>query len=251
MILECDIGNTRCKWRLRRGGSILERGVFAHNNGFAELARLQGISRVKVACVAAPDVVTALCEQLSTMGLTAEMAVSTAMVAGVHNSYPEPPRLGVDRWVAMIAAYNRQKNNSTGNTSSAALVLDAGSALTADLVGANGQHLGGYIVPGMRLMKESLLKDTGKVRFHEEAFVRGLALGENTADAVGAGILAAQIGAVQVAIDQSRRRISEDFAILLTGGDASVVFESLPEQLRANVEIVPELVLDGLQWVLP
>lgn len=243
MILECDIGNTRCKWRLRNGVAIVDRGAFAHDEGFGELARLEDIGRVKVACVAKPKVVENLNDQLATMGLAAEMAQSTASAAGVENMYSDPTRLGVDRWVAIIAAHNRKAG--------ASLIIDAGSALTADLVAANGQHLGGYISPGIRLMKQVLLNDTGKVRFQGGAQEQGLEFGQSTADAVNAGVLAAQLGLVQIAIDQSKRRIGKDFAILLTGGDANLFPDYLSEELQESVEIVPELVLDGLQWVLP
>ena len=123
----------------------------------------------------------------------------------------------------------------------------AGSALTADLIAADGMHLGGYIVPGMQLMKSSLQADTGKVRFDEGELGSGLDFGCSTGQAVSAGILAAQVGAANIAITEAKRRIRGDFAILLTGGDA----DQLYGHITGQVEIMPDLVLDGLVWLLP
>ncbi len=243
VILECDIGNTRCKWRIVDGGAVLKRGAFACSDGFGELAALSGIDRVKVSSVAAATVNGALTAVLAEIKLEAEFARASRSVAGVENAYADAGKLGVDRWVAMIAAYNRCHGP--------VLVLDAGSALTADLVGGNGKHAGGYITPGIRLMKSSLLAETGGVRFGCQDDDYGVEFGVDTVSAVYAGVVAAEVGAAIVAIEQAGRQTPTDFAILLTGGDASAVWQNLPASLLPNVTIVPELVLDGLQWVLP
>jgi type III pantothenate kinase len=207
------------------------------------LTTLLNIERVKISSVAAVSANEGLTAVLATMGLEAEFASSSQRAAGVENSYREAGRLGVDRWLAMIAAYNR--------CNGPVLVLDAGSALTADLVAANGRHVGGYIVPGMRLMKSSLLAETGGVRFGLHSNDYGVEFGVDTASAVYAGVVAAEVGAAIVAIEQAGRQTPEGFAILLTGGDADAIWQNLPSSMLPNVTIVPELVLDGLRWVLP
>jgi len=243
MILECDIGNTRCKWRLVGPNGILRRGAFECANGFGSLDLSGEISRVRVSSVAADTVNEQLVQHLVGNGLIPEFASSTRFAAGVKNSYKDAGRLGVDRWVAMVAAHNRCRR--------AVLVLDAGSALTADLISQDGEHVGGYILPGIRLMKASLLAETGRVRFGNTGEDCSIAFGVDTGSAVSAGVIAAQVGAALVALEQSGRQIATDFAILITGGDAGVIAENLPDRYLADVAVVPELVLDGLQWVLP
>ncbi|MEH6912302.1 MAG: type III pantothenate kinase [Oceanicoccus sp.] len=243
MILECDVGNTRCKWRIVDEGLVQSRGAFACSDGFDELTTLLDIDRVKVSSVAVASVNEKLTAVLAGIGLEVEFASASQRAAGVENSYADAGRLGVDRWLAMIAAYNRCHGP--------VLVLDAGSALTADLVMANGKHAGGYIVPGMRLMKSSLLAETGGVRFGLHNNDYGVEFGVDTASAVYAGVVAAEVGAAIVAIEQAGRKIPEGFAILLTGGDADAIWKNLPSSMLPNVTIVPELVLDGLRWVLP
>ncbi len=241
VILECDIGNTRCKWRLLSAdGGIADSGRFAIEQGFAGLPSLVMVDRVRVACVADDQVVRQFLACFGEKGLEPEFAISSPRAAGVVNAYGDnAARLGVDRWLAVIAAFQRKAG--------AALVIDVGTALKADLVAADGHHLGGYIVPGAELMKTSLRLGTGKVRFTQQGHDTGLGFGCSTADAVHAGILASQVGAVNIAITEAKRRISEDFAILLTGGGAAAMVDHLQEEV---IE-VPDLVLDGLCWLLP
>ncbi len=240
LILECDLGNSRCHWRLRSGDTVRGRGEAALADGFAALPVTEPVERILVASVAEPAVLERLREHLAVLGVAPELARSQARAAGVTNAYGEHfASLGVDRWLAVVAAYQR--------VGGAALVLDAGSALTADLVDAAGRHLGGYIIPGQRLMQSSLLQETGSVRFAPESLSSGLDFGASTAEAVGAGIFAAQVGAATLAIGQADRRIATGFAILVTGGDGGRLLENLPRP----AELVPDLVLDGLAWALP
>lgn len=240
MILECDIGNTRCKWRLLKADlEVLGRDSFPHSAGFGSLSIPAGVERIRVASVASEAVMSGFYIQLRGCGIEPEIAVSSRSVAGVVNAYSEPERLGVDRWLAVVAASQRQR--------AAALVIDVGTALKADLVAADGRHLGGYIAPGAELMKASLQSGTGKVRFHDDGFKGGLALGCSTAEAVNAGVLSALVGSINVAVAEAGRRIPEGFAILLTGGGA----ETVRQYLQHEVEEVPDLVMDGLRWLLP
>jgi type III pantothenate kinase len=242
-ILECDIGNSRCKWRLLKGEVVVQRGDFHHQQGFDQLPTSSAIKRVRVSCVADDIVLNALAGHLENLQLQLEIAVPTATLGNVRNAYKDPSKLGVDRWLALVAAYKRKLG--------AVLVIDAGSALTVDLVGHDGNHLGGYIVPGIQLMKSSLLKETGGVRFDESECLDGVAFGCSTLDAVNGGVRSALTGSVMVALHEAECRVGKNFSVLFTGGDAELLVEGLADQIAGRVEIVPELVLDGLQWVLP
>ena len=172
------------------------------------------------------------------LGLETEFARSQAWAAGVRNAYAEPERLGVDRWLAMLAGF--------AEVGGAVCVLDCGSAITADLVDADGDHRGGYIVPGLAMMRASLLAETDRVRFGAAVTGTGGAPGHNTAEAVGGGTLLAAAGFLAAA----RARFARDCpgaTVLLTGGDAQTIAACVdfPLQLR------PQLVLDGLCRALP
>ena len=241
MILECDIGNTRCKWRVVNDRQIVESGSFALVAGFESLALTSQIERIKVASVVDIDNLLGFARFCDQSGVSPEFAQSTPEAAGVVNGYQDAGKLGVDRWLAAVAGYNRVKG--------AVLVIDAGTALKADAVSADGRHLGGYIAPGINLMASSLCSGTDKVRFQGCSAAAGVAFGSSTADAVNAGMLAAQVGAVNVAIAEAARQMPAGFAMLLTGGDAASIYGALSASYK--IEQVPDLVLDGLQWLLP
>ncbi len=72
--------------------------------------------------------------------------VARQYCAGVTSAYQQPQRLGVDRWLALLGGY------SMGVTD--AMIIDAGSAITVDLLKKDGQHLGGAILPGFNTSLE-------------------------------------------------------------------------------------------------
>lgn len=239
-VLECDLGNTRAKWRVVEGGAVTSRGSWQHGVENCELHNIKDLSRICVASVASDKVLREFLGNLKGLGVEPELASVQREIAGVSNAYGASyQQLGVDRWLAVVAAYHRVQG--------AALVLDAGSALTVDLIDGGGEHCGGYILPGERMMEESLLGGTGKVRFDRKTVSADMSFGRTTAQAVTSGVLAAQVGAVGVALQQVERQIASGFAILVTGGAGSRLMPYLPER----AQLVPDLVLDGLKWVMP
>ena len=108
-------------------------------------------------------------------GLTPGYAESLPALAGVTNGYREPARLGVDRWLALLAAWQELH--------AGAILVSAGTALTIDVLQDNGQHGGGYIVPGLRLMRDALIAGTSGVRPEIDS-VTSLAPGHSTTEAV-------------------------------------------------------------------
>ena len=195
--LQLDVGNSSAKWRLVAAGQILQRGRYAHGDDAARQSMLRALadaSQVWVSSVAGVEFereYTSLINQHS--GLQPWFARTSAQAAGLKNSYQDPSRMGVDRWLAMLGARRRCQGRLC--------VIDAGSATTIDLVDAAGQHEGGYIIPGPALMERALLLDTDRVRFAEDVDY-ALTPGKSTAEAVRHGIALAQVGAVAAAIDE-------------------------------------------------
>ena len=95
--------------------------------------------------------------------------------------------LGVDRWLALLAAHRHAPTEPL-------MVLDCGSAITLDLLVVGGRHLGGYIVPGLALMRSSLLSETAGVAVEALSSVTSCP-GRDTSTAVGHGLpLMAAVG---------------------------------------------------------
>lgn len=242
MILDLDIGNSRVKWRVTdadgRIGEMscsslhdLHTGLFLPHDG--------PLCRVRVASVRSSEIREAVgAWAYSRYGLRAEFAVSSAQVGCVRNGYKTPEKLGVDRWLALLAAFDRVQGS--------VCVFDFGSAMTSDMVDNTGQHLGGWIAPGMTLMRNSLISGTDLVRFSSQEKTESLVPARQTGDAVETGVLASAAGFALVSWRSFERIVGSGRAIV-TGGDASKV---LPV-LEFPAAISPSLVLDGLALALP
>ena len=153
--------------------------------------------------------------------------------AGMTTHYAEPTRLGVDRWLAALAGFHRNHH--------AVCVIDVGTALTVDVVLADGSHLGGLIAPGPDLMRTSLTRGTAQLESDAIDPVDGFA--DNTRDAISLGCGDAIVGLLdRVAIRLARLTPPTAFDWIVTGGAAPTVVARLE---RAHT-VVPDLVLQGL-----
>jgi len=239
MIVDIDIGNTRAKWRLSSEGSSIECGALdTRSEDWAVLESLRSHrpERVRVSNVAGADVAQRVQHIVAdTFGLNAEFAVASRIVGEVVSGYEQPERLGVDRWLALLAGWEL--------FGSRCIVVDAGSALTFDFLDEQAMHLGGYIIPGQQMMLNSLFGGTSGVRA-DASQAEGLSYGRNTDSAVHNGCLAMTVALIEKMIRAQGQGMTN---LVLTGGDA----ESLLMHLPSSIVHVPDLVLDGLALALP
>ncbi len=247
MILDVDVGNTRLKWRIQNAdGGIVGRGHGTHKTlakmapAIAECVAPNQIKRVRVANVAGAAVAADITAwAVASFGLVAEFAAVRDECAGVTCGYRQPESLGIDRWLALLAAWHRW--------SESCVVVDAGSALTVDLLAANGVHLGGYIVPGLGLMHEALAQGTGAVKIAHQPLA-DTGPGRSTLEAVNRGCGAMALALVEHAVAGLVPHAGgASVSVVLTGGDA----DSLAPFIKAPLKLEPELVLDGLAVALP
>ena len=242
MILELDCGNTRVKWRVRETENIVMRGAFLTSEGFnqstsEELARSQ-IIRVLVGSVLSDEYAKKLAAwSITYLGVNPEFAVSEPHHNGVVNGYQQPEKLGVDRWLAILAA--------TAKAPSPCIIVDCGSAITVDLVTSQGEHLGGYIAPGLRLMREALSTKTNAIKLSQIGYPENDFPGRNTVAAIKSAELAMISGLVDHAKTVLRNYEHSDASLLMTGGDGEWLVSILKDGTFQE-----DLVLDGLQIAL-
>ncbi|RKQ95916.1 type III pantothenate kinase [Kushneria sinocarnis] len=244
MILDLDIGNTLSKWRLkdRTTSEIRSRGAVWTREQWrpgADIPDLDVITAIRISNVARSEVLEQTVSLLKRRVATIHVARSRREALGVINGYEEPGRLGVDRWLVSLAGYQL-----TGGC----MVVDCGSAITVDTVLPGGAHLGGYILPGLRLMKESLQLGTRKVAIDpdvEPGAVPGP--GRNTIDAVNHGVYLAAISAINRIYSETCDGENIALPLLLTGGDARVVSRGI-EPPHA---VWPDMVYAGLEALFP
>ena len=264
MILLIDVGNTRSKWALTdnaHGTSWLLSGYW-DNQSFnqmqwsEQLAELkqtvehehqESIDSVLISCVAGEDIRHLLNSHIiEALGVSPQLPQASAEYQSQQgtkliNSYKVAEALGVDRWLAMVAAVELLIPPFA--------VIDAGTAITLDVVGANGKHLGGHIIPGQKLMQSSLLKDTGRIAWSAQHNLDSKSdngwLATNTQQAVEYGALQASVGYLESVIDKLHHHMSLN-SIIMTGGDAEQLCSLLNPPIKKYVKYQKDLVLQGL-----
>lgn len=245
MILEIDMGNTRLKWRVRDGQINRAQGFIAVESDLNLLNDRLELYRGSIASVWAVSVVGAMLEQrlvdwsAAYLNLPPLFARSAAVCGQVRNGYGEPHTLGVDRWLGTIAAYRRMRK--------ACVVVSFGTAITVDLVAEGGQHLGGYIAPGINLMLDSLTLGTRQIKLEEAFSVANLLPATETSSAIYSACAAMIVGLIHNGINQLKAiNVADDeIELIFTGGDAIKLLPFYPQ-----ARLIPELVLDGLACVL-
>ncbi len=239
-----DLGNTRLKCApLHDDGSIGDMIAHAHHgrdgdNGVAAAlpeALLHG-DVAYVASVAAPDVGIALLDALTQRFTRISIARSQTTFADVRIAYDDPAALGVDRFLALLGARARHRQ--------AALIVGIGTALTIDLLGADGRHHGGRIAPSPGLMRDALHQRATQLPPRGGAYVE---FASDTIDALASGCEGAALALIERSIVEAARTIGMLPAVLLHGGGAHDALPHLPHLPHA--ESTPALVLEGLaQW---
>lgn len=232
MKLLLDLGNTRLKWAMVAADSWTARGAVAWDEDIsAALAQawrtLERPQRVLGASVVDGSRETQLERAVAeSFERSVEWVRTPAEACGVRNAYAEPQRLGVDRFLAMVAA------RAAGQAP--CVLAGIGTALTLDALAADGRHLGGLIAPGPLLMQQSLLGATVRVRSERHGVVRDIA--DNTADAVTSGCWQAVAALIERFAANVARQAGSPQHLLLDGGDAADLLPLLgiPAELTAD-----------------
>lgn len=239
MILELDCGNSFIKWRLLDQGGVVMAGVAGRGEDIlAELLKkaTTDVSLCRLVSVRSDQETQAIVDSVSqALAVSVVQAKPSKHLAGVTNAYDDYERLGLDRWLAIVGAYNL--------CGDACMVIDVGTAVTVDLVTANGRHLGGYIAPGMGLLRGQLLSHTRRIQYGVEEAQLALVSagpGTSTAEGVERGCLLMLRSYIASQVAQAEHYLGGRFETYVTGGDALLIAD-IP-----TVSSVPDLVFRGL-----
>ncbi|MES1983203.1 MAG: type III pantothenate kinase [Pseudomonadota bacterium] len=233
-MLLIDIGNSRIKWALAENGILLHRGS-ADVSDWAAVQRawadLPDPRKIVVSNVAGEEAAARLRAICAAWACPVEFITAEAQQCGVKNRYDEPTQLGSDRWAALIGAWHQVGTDC--------LVVNMGTATTVDALSAEGEFLGGLILPGVIMMRASLSAGTAQlsvVAGNWREFPR------NTADAIAAGTIQATAGAIR---QQYELLCRPDALCVLSGGAA----ESVGAHLNLPLLQLDDLVLRGLNII--
>lgn len=227
-----DLGNTRLKFApLQADGRVGQ--VQAINHVDATAAFIDALPEGDLAVLASvgpqamhAELMLALVERFGRI----ELARTQSTFAGLRIAYARPSRLGVDRWLALLAVHARGQG--------AALLVGVGTALTVDLVDGDGHHHGGLIAPSPELMREAL---HARIRQLPAAGGDVVDFADNTEDALAGGSMGAALGLVERSQASAAQRLGRAPALLLHGGGATALAAQLP-----SARLCEGLVLDGL-----
>jgi type III pantothenate kinase len=233
-----DLGNTRLKWALRDGSGWRAQGAVSWSEDVVlalhDVWRGLPIPRaVFGASVVDGERETQVAAVVSAcFARDTEWLRTPAEACGVRNAYAEPGRLGVDRFLAMVAAH--------ADGLAPCILAGVGTALTLDALAADGRHLGGLIAPGPQLMQQSLLGATARVRVERPGQVFDVA--DNTPDAVASGCWHAAAALIERFVAHMSPTLGGSPTLVLGGGDA----EALLPLVSVSARLSTDSVLSGL-----
>tara|TARA_B100000686_G_scaffold352942_1_gene456626 strand:+ start:1833 stop:2576 length:744 start_codon:yes stop_codon:yes gene_type:complete len=233
-LMTVDSGNTHVKWGIHDGATWIKQGNFTLSQGVLiqqEWKDLPRPHKIIISNVSNIEAKKRLSELLSYWKIKPNWITSCEYQCGVRNHYTDPLLLGSDRWAALIAAWNYQQQGC--------LVVDAGTAMTVDTLSDTGEFLGGIIVPGSKLMKESLTAHITTLQNQEGKFSN---FPDNTADAIHSGTIHALAGTVKCMSELLSITLGRIPKCIISGGTS----QHLLSKLNMDASVVDNLVLEGL-----
>lgn len=249
-MLLIDNGNTRTKFAIYDNGQCLFEDKVV-NTELSDALSADWLMRLKnalgndnsvVGCtVGERRSVTIIENKLAEMALSVTWLATQQQNESLVNGYREDwAKLGADRWFALLGYRQLSHNN--------ALIIDAGTALTIDWLRSDGHHLGGWIVPGRRLMQQSLNEGTANLAgLLSESCFREPAT--NTLQGMSYGVHYALVGALSQALTASTEVFGgSPFSVIVTGGDGERLLKSLQTVETVQYQRIDDLVFKGLAF---
>jgi type III pantothenate kinase len=154
---------------------------------------------------------------------------------GVHNAYLVPEGLGVDRWLCLLGAAARVKQDS--------MIIDAGSAITIDLLRGDGQHLGGMIIPGFNTSISRFKEIMRSADFHHPDIKKTDQPGCSTEACINIDYASTSTHFVRQLVERWIGKLASDAVLIVTGGDASLV----EGHEKHRFLVMPDLVFHGMR----
>ena len=239
MYLLIDIGNTRIKWQQRDVKNILlTDSILVEEFMDIDFSSIKSVDKIIVSNVNHSIVLDKLKEILSKFKCPI-IETSTDSNKYLINDYDDNTLLGADRWIAALGAWKLYQKRL--------LIINAGTAITVDLIDLdknNKAHFkGGMILPGIAISLAVLNNSTNLI---DTEIGKSQYPSLNTKDAVTTGIMMSIQGAVNLVC----RKLPSSLPILLTGGDANLIYEQSEEDWKSRIKLEDGLIFEGLMFYL-
>ena len=215
-----DIGNSAVKWR-SHGSEVFTKEIDQFSSELLPKA-----DTVWISAVAHLNIV----EEIKAEFTTVNLVKPSKLYGKLTISYEDPSKFGVDRFLAMLGALERFPNSPL-------LVIDAGSAVTFEVIDAKGMHQGGLIMPGIKALRESFIKFSTN-----DLSLKTSELKNSTKEAWQSGTHAMLVSAINSQIQNFELQYP-DGVVTICGGIVKEILIELP----LSVKFFDNLVLDGLE----
>lgn len=239
MKLLIDIGNTTLKWATLQANKLSKSQRIGHTDAdlVSQLNKhwrnLKKPDAILIACVASDELIHTIeqwCEKR--WKVTPQRILPQATEAGVTSAYHQPERLGVDRWLGLIACHQHYPQDT--------VIISTGTAVTIDAISAAGQHLGGLILPGLEMMRNALIANTHGIHLEERAPGSVSLLACDTEGAVIGGTLYALVATIDRIVHDLEHSLEQKPTLILTGGNAASLLPLLAHRYNHQQDLVIE-----------
>ena len=235
MKLLIDLGNTRLKCATWDGSILRFNGALPHVGDDIQLdfdtlwKDVGAVSAILIASVASAVVGNQVARKaFERFAVQPAFVLSPASACGVRNAYAEPGRLGIDRFLGLVALHATEPGPC--------VLASCGTALTLDALAADGTHLGGLIAPSPPLMRDALTGATARLSTPQDAHVVERA--DNTDDAIESGVWLAGAALLERFVTHAATTFGMVPAVVLTGGGAARLAALIEPAHRVDAELV-------------
>lgn len=240
MELLLDIGNSSVNWAIQENDDFISTGAFAYSSKTIQQDMEKNLSirekpaAVLVSNVAGNPVFNYLNDWVKKQWQQeCWQANVSAEYKALKNSYQDTSQMGVDRWLAMIASWEANQ--------SALFLVSCGTALTIDLIDDDGNHLGGYIIPGIELMQRALINNTVQINTDIKK-QPSIECAKDTQTAINNGAFAATVSIIDSVTERFYAESNNEVKCIISGGMANLI----NPLLKHSFYYEPNLVLMGL-----
>lgn len=254
-----DAGNSRIKWRLVADGTdqsgVVLTGVVTNNpSALIEIKKIAAARELHITAsvVAGKPIQDALRAAVHPQPIY--FVCSTASACGLVNQYAQPNQLGSDRFAALIAAHHLHTtaDAAPSHRARAKLVVMAGTAITIDALTADGNFLGGVILPGLATMQIALGQNTALLPAYQpssDPTAVPVTFARDTLTAIQTGAIDAAVGAIRENIRRLQQVVTTDIEIVASGGDVNVIVRAISLPMSIPLTIIDDLVIRGLHLI--
>jgi len=239
VFLAIDIGNTNINLGMFKGSRLLKRYIIpSQEKDYLPRLKKLPFKRIDdtIICSVVPKLTELLSHDLKVLTGKTPYIIGKDLIVLIKNRYRKPKQLGQDRLVNAYAAAKLY--------GSPAIIIDAGTAITFDVVSKNNEYLGGLIFPGMGILLNSLHEKTALLPLIKIAKPEKL-IGTDTKSSILSGIVFGIAALSKGLIEKIKQHIGKNALVIATGGDIGLI----NKYSKLKIKINRNLTLAGINLI--